>query len=278
MAEVPERVLTRSQLVEEAINAALARDWKTALELNQEIVERFDTDEETLNRIGKAFTELGKLDDALTSYRSTLERNPLNAIALKNVNRLEALIVEKADMPKAQAAVDMGLFVEEMGKTALATVVAEKGFDSALVAPGDQVDLVPDGDSLRVQAVSGVRMGHVEAKLARRVLKFIAGGNQYTAAVAQSDDKGVRLIIRETHQAPELAGVPSFPVRKASEFRAYAKDSLLRDNDGDPAGDDEDGEDALDGADEDLEGMHPVDPAADDADMSDEDSRAEDNY
>lgn len=279
MAEVPERVLTRSQLVEEAIDAALNREWQTALDLNLEVVDRFGTDEETNNRLGKAYTELGKLDDALGAYRATLEMNPLNGIALKNVNRLEALIQEKADVPKAQAAVDMGLFVEEMGKTALATVVPERGFDAALVAAGDQVDLVPVGDTLWVQTVGKVRIGHVEAKLARRVLKFIAGGNQYSAAVAQSDDKGVRVIIRETYQAPELAGQPSFPVRKASEFRAYAKDSLLRDGDIDTGLDDEDGDgDGIEGGDEDLEGMHAVDPGMEDADLSDDDSRAEDSY
>jgi len=109
------------------------------LELNQEIADRFGVDEETHNRLGKAYTELGKLDDALTAYRATLELNPLNAIAIKNVNRLEALIEEKADLPKGQAAVDINLFVEEMGKSALANVVLEKGFDPALVAPGDQV-------------------------------------------------------------------------------------------------------------------------------------------
>jgi Flp pilus assembly protein TadD len=89
LAEVPERVKTRTELVEEAINAALDRNWKLALELNQEIAERYGVDEETHNRLGKAYTELGKLDDALSAYRATLELNPLNAIAIKNVNRLE---------------------------------------------------------------------------------------------------------------------------------------------------------------------------------------------
>ena len=142
MAEIPERVKTRGQLVEEAISAALDRDWKTALDLNQEIVSRFGVDEETHNRLGKVHTELGKMDEALSDYRATLELNPLNTIARKNVNRLEALIEDKTDLPKASSAVDPTLFVEEMGKTAVATVVLDKGVDAALVAPGDQVKLV----------------------------------------------------------------------------------------------------------------------------------------
>ena len=277
MAEVPERVKTRTQLVEEALNAALSGDWQTALGLNEEVVERFGPDEETQNRTGKALTELGRLDEAVAQYRATLEMNPLNGIAIKQVNRIEELMQQKADLPKAQAAVDVNLFVEEMGKTAQAHVVMESKFDTAILAPGDSVDLVPEKDSLLVKTADGAVVGHVEAKLARRVLKFIAGGNQYTAAVATTDAKDVRIIIKETYQAPEFAGVPSFPVRKTTEFRAYAKDSLLRDADSDDAfGDDDDGDGS--GSDDELDGMHAVEPGADADDAGDEDSDSDDNY
>jgi len=56
-----------------------------------------------------------------------------------------------------------------------------------VVAPGDQVKLVPAGDALNVETGTGAKIGHVEAKIARRVLKFIEGGNEYTAAVATAD-------------------------------------------------------------------------------------------
>src|SRR5207245_10121793 len=161
-----------------------------------------------------------------------------------NVNRLEALMEEKTK-PVATAAVDPNLFVEEMGKTALAAVRLESSLDRALVAAGDQVELVAAGDTLKARNTGGVVIGDVAPKLARRVLKFMAGGNQYTAAVAASDEKGVRLIIRETYQAPEFAGVPSFPVRKTQEFRAYAKDALLRERDTELITGDEDGDEAL---------------------------------
>jgi hypothetical protein len=264
-------VKTRTELVEEAINAALDRNWKLALELNQEMAERYGVDEETHNRLGKAYTELGKLDDALSAYRATLELNPLNAIAIKNVNRLEALIEEKADLPKGGSAVDVNAFVEEMGKSALAGVVLEPGFDPALVAPGDQVELVPDGDSLRVQTTSGKTVGRVESKLARRVLKFMAGGNKYAALVAAADEASLRVIIRETYQAAEFAGMPSFPASKSQEFRAYAKDSLLRDVETDDLSVEEGDDEAVVVDDEDLEGMHPVEPGLEDAVDADED-------
>src|SRR5258708_8756592 len=92
LAEVPERTKTRTQLVEEAINAALERKWQAALELNQEIAERFGLDEETHNRLGKAFTELGNLDDPLSPHRATLKHNPLNPSTTNNSSRLQPLL------------------------------------------------------------------------------------------------------------------------------------------------------------------------------------------
>ena len=278
MADASERVKTRTELVEDALNSALAGEWQEALDTNQAILERFGVDEETHNRTGKALTELGRLDEALAQYRATRELNPLNGIAIKQTNRIEELMQQKAELPKAQAAVDVNLFVEETGKSAVANVILESRSAAAQLAPGDQVDLVPVKDSLAVRTGDGVAVGHVEAKLARRVLKFINGGNQYTAAIATADDNGVRIIIKETSQAPEFAGVPSFPVRKTTEFRAYAKDSLLRDTEIDDLGDDGDDVEAGLEADEDLDGMQTVEPGMEDADNGEEDSRAEDNY
>jgi tetratricopeptide (TPR) repeat protein len=147
LSETTDRVKTRTQLVEEAIAAALDGAWPQALELNQQILERFGSDEEVQNRLGKAYTELGKVDEALSSYKATLELNPLNGIAIKNVNRLEAMIQEKsAPKQRGQAGVDVNLFVEEMGKTALAAVRLDKKADVAMVTPGDQVELVASGD------------------------------------------------------------------------------------------------------------------------------------
>ena len=272
MAEAPERVKTRAQLVEESLNAALGGEWQEAFDLNQQVIDRFGVDEETHNRTGKALTELGRLDEALAHYRSTLEMNPLNGIAIKQSSRIEELMHQKVELPKAQAAVDVNLFVEETGKTALAQVTLEPGFDAALLAPGDQVQLTAHGDGLAVKDADGVLAGYVEAKLGRRVLKFMGGGNEYNAAVATADDNGVRIIIRETRQAPEFAGVPSFPVRKTQEFRAYAKDSMLRDSELDDLTDDgEDSEGAGVAGEDDLDGLHAVEAGMDDANGDDDD-------
>jgi hypothetical protein len=96
--------------------------------------------------------------------------------------------------------------------------------------------------------------------------------------VATGEEASLRIIIRETYQAADFEGQPSFPASKSQEFRAYAKDSLLRDVETEDLAPDEGDESGVGGAeDEDLEGMHAVEPGDDDAaDLADEDGS--DNY
>ena len=68
-----ERVKPRSLFVDEAIALALESRWPEALAVNQALVERHGADEDTLNRIGKALTELGQREEALASYSSSLQ-------------------------------------------------------------------------------------------------------------------------------------------------------------------------------------------------------------
>ena len=91
-----ERVKPRSLFVDEAIALALESRWPEALAVNQALVERHGTDEDTLNRIGKALMELGQREEALASYSSSLQMNPLNLIAQKNVRKLTAMLESKS--------------------------------------------------------------------------------------------------------------------------------------------------------------------------------------
>src|SRR5258708_8794535 len=75
----------------------------------------------------------------------------------------------------------------------------------------------------------GVRVGTLEAKPARRLIKFMRGGNRYQGGVTACDGSTVKLIVRETYQDPKFARKPSFPMRRKREveFRPYTKESLL---------------------------------------------------
>ena len=225
-----EHLKPRSQYVDEAVQLAITGRWEEAVELNRFIIEKFGGEEDSQNRLGKAFSELGKFPEAKKAYEATLAINEMNPIAQKNLARLEVLSNTKGDFKIGLTKVDLNLFVEEMGKTIGTTL---SGVDDPQlihkVSPGDIAELRVNGDQIVTDTVRGVRLGTIESRLARRLIKFIQGGNRYMAAVTAVDNQTVKLMIRETFQDPKFAGKPSFPVRRKREveFRPYAKTSLL---------------------------------------------------
>jgi len=228
--ETSEHLKPRSQYADDAVQLAIAGKWDEAVKLNKFIIENFGADEETQNRLGKALSELGKLKEAKASYEVALKINPMNSIAKKNAARINALLHQKEGLKVGGTRVDLNLFVEEMGKTVITTVDSPPNADiCSKVAAGDVAELKVDGDALLAETSRGVKLGMLEAKLARRLIKFMRGGNRYQAGVTSCDGNTVKLIVRETYQDPHFAGKPSFPMRRKREveFRPYTKESLL---------------------------------------------------
>jgi hypothetical protein len=159
-----------------------------------------------------------------------------------------------------------------MGKTVITTLENPAGSDiCSKVAAGDVAELKIDGDGVLTETSRGVKLGLLEAKLARRLIKFMRGGNRYQAGVMSCDGTTVKLIVRETYQDPKFAGKPSFPMRRKREveFRPYTKESLLAREVEIFAGEDDEeplSDTAVEGA-EIEEGMHAVDDDAEPLDF-----------
>ena len=273
--ETGEHLKPRSQYTDEAVQLAIAGKWDDAVKLNKFIVESFGADEETQNRLGKALSELGKLKDAKAAYEVALKLNPMNTIAKKNAARINTLLHQKEGLKVGGTRVDLNLFVEEMGKTIITALEGASADICSKVAAGDVAELKVDGDSIVAETSRGVKLGTLEAKLARRLIKFMRGGNRYQGGVTACDGNTVKLIVRETYQDPKFAGKPSFPMRRKREveFRPYTKESLLTRGTGTEVFTDDEEEDTLveTPASDDLEeGMHAVEDEAEPVDFSED--------
>ena len=103
----------------EAVGLALQGQWKQAVAANRSMLERFPDDVETYNRLGRALMEIGDYTEAKKAYGRTLELDPFNTIAKKNLGRLSLMgkRVAKAKPRKANARkVVADIFVEETGR------------------------------------------------------------------------------------------------------------------------------------------------------------------
>lgn len=225
-----ERARLRRQLTEQAIQLALESRWEEAVAVNRQLLTAVPHDLSTLNRLGKALSEIGHYTEAKQAYSDALQIDPTNNIARKNLDRLAELNDGDAAGRPSQERIDPRLFIEETGKTGFTNLVdlARRDVLARLTA-GDQVYFEREGNILYVRNGAGERIGRVEPVLANRLIKFMEGGNQYAAGITDLNDHEVRIIIRETFQHPSMFGRVSFPAQAGVEtVRGYIKDSMLR--------------------------------------------------
>jgi tetratricopeptide (TPR) repeat protein len=239
--QAEDRTRAKKQHADAAIQMALQGRWAEALQINQMIVESFPTDVDAYNRLGKAYTELGRYGEARNAYMKALEIDSLNSIAKKNLSRL-ATLGDEARPPLANQKLSPQMFIEEMGKTGVTTLMRPNMDIAARMTAGDQVILHADKTLLNIRTMNGDQVGEVEPKLGQRILKLMDGGNEYVAAIQSLDDSEVRVFIRETFQHASQTGKLSFPPTVTENFRPYTRGRLLRQDVDDEAYWDESGE------------------------------------
>lgn len=280
MAYMPEaKQKIRRQVIEEARQAALQGDWDAAIEINKELIARDPKDSAAYNRLGRAYLERRDYATAYEAYSDALKSDPANLISRRNLQRLEYLRAAK-DTEREAPATEFPrtlVFIEEVGKTWVDELVNPAPMtELAEIYAGQKLELVPEGSRLAVHDSSGRRIGEIEAKTAERVMQLMAAGNVYEVYALGPSAASIRVILREVHRDPALAGQISFP-RQIAATRKYLRerDDLRRRDEADfYLDEDEIEEDDLVGAgvdseddaleSENLDTLGDVDPGEDD--------------
>ncbi len=279
MSRQDEKMRIRRRLEGRAVELAATNRWAEALEMNRQILTTGE-DADTYNRLGKAYMELGQYTESHDSYQTTLKLQPTNGIARKNLARLDALLARGIESGlanrKAREQVDLRMFITETGRTAITTLIdVPKGPAVDALITGEKMLFRVEGKTVYVIDADNMVIGRLEPKLAQRLAELIGGGNRYLAAIAQSDPRMVRLLIRETYQDPSQRNRISFP-GKLGEGATYVsslryeeyEDSLDDDDSSDDAETME--EDFAGGDDEEELGLEEIDQ-----DMGDDDDNME---
>ena len=214
-------------IAKRAVALAMHSRWDEAVEANQSILSESPQDLEAYNRLGKALSELGRVEEAKSAFQRALELSPHNAIARKNLDRLMQLGDEVPSSHTGGGSASHA-FIEESGKagvTALINLASSKVL--LKMTPGHLISLEAEGAGLKVADSSGEYVGQVEPKLASRLVRLIKGGNRYEAAITSVGERGVTVIIREVFQHPSQAGTVSFPNRHGSDQPVYLPGTIL---------------------------------------------------
>ena len=190
----------RRAQVQRAQQMAAQGAWEEAIELNNEILAAGPGDVPALNRLGKAYSELHRFEEAYDAYNRALQSDPANQIARHNLQRLELLKGLAGNGKVAEhrhTQVRQAMFIEEIGRTRVVDLEDLAGDEVlAQMSPGNRVELRVEGGQIVAYCEDGVRLGRLSARVAPRLIELIEGGNRYGAAVTAVQPGLLQVIVR----------------------------------------------------------------------------------
>lgn len=212
---------------EQAVQLALAAQWNEALNINLELIEDYPEDIDTLNRLGRAYTELGNINKAKAAYQKVLTLDQYNSIAANNLKRLSNL--KAADAKRIQPiAVHPAMFLEEPGKTKVMSL-NDLAMGSVLVTlrTGDTLELNSNNKTVAVLK-DGKRIGKIPEEWSEIIARAMEAGSDFVAvikAVTLGKEPEVSVFVKETKRSPRMHQ-PIFPT-ESSNFTPYVREEAL---------------------------------------------------
>lgn len=183
-------------LAQEAVGFALSGNWKEALDINLKILKQQPQDVEALNRLARAYKELGQMTKARSTTQKVIKIDPANQIALKAIARWEAL---KEIDKTTQSGITADAFLEEPGKTKLVTLMHPG--DKKVLAKldsGNEVSLLVHPHRISVVTTEKKYIGRLPDDLAARLRRMIKAGNKYIVRIKSVNKNEIGVFIRET--------------------------------------------------------------------------------
>lgn len=195
-------------LQQNAIKAAINRNWNEAISLNEKVLEINPEDLPTLNRLGIALSMSKQNKKATENFQKVLAIDPHNHIARNNLSRLKANKKQGLANPYLQTV----SFIEEPGKSKVVPLVSQgepKVFSSLNI--GEPVELTTAKHKVKVGKDS-IFIGYLPDNISSRLLKLIVSGYKYKTVMKSVNPKTPQVFIQEIHTSKKLHGVPSFPL------------------------------------------------------------------
>ena len=218
-----------TQLKDKAIQAMLLGDWKNATLLNKALLNDNPNDIDTLNRLAYAFTILGRIKDAKSTYRKVLKLDILNQIAIRNIKKLTDFGPRQIAKSISSIKGVNNTFLEETGKTKIISLVnTAQPKIIALLKTGQPVIISVKRSKIFIQDHNKQYLGVLPDDIGRRLIKLIKGGNAYTACIKSATEHNVAVFIKEVKRAARYKNQPSFPQTDDSDLDLSKNKTKIR--------------------------------------------------
>ena len=201
-------------LTKNAIQKALACDWKEAININKQIIEQNPHDINALNRLAFAYIQIEELTEAKKIYKKIISIDKYNLIAKKNLEKINNLPKQsKHNLSKKSQSTPLspGLFIEEPGRTKTISLIN--------IAPcgtlyhfniADPVFLYTKKHSIEIRDSNKKYIGALPDDLVFRLLRLIKAGNKYSAYIKNVGKNNITIFLREEKRGKRFISQPSF--------------------------------------------------------------------
>lgn len=208
-----------------AIDAAINCKWDEALSINQQILTEQPENIECLNRIAKAYFELGDFNQAKKFYQDVIKLDPYNTIAQKNLKRVTTIKKNGDGVLNTGSMIHPSMFIEEPGMTKSVTLVKAAEPQKLLtLSSGQIVLLVPKKNGVVVTDQRNQYLGALPDDIAHHMLRLLEGGNEYQALIKNVKSNSLVVLIRETFRSKKFRNQASF-LDESRPF-SYSSDNL----------------------------------------------------
>ncbi len=190
----------QSDLAQNAIDAALAGNWEKAVEINSEIIKIDPSNVAALNRIARAYAEMGNLNKARIASQKVLKIDKLNPIAIRCITKWKSF--KKTNEKGVHLKVSANVFIEEPSRTKIVSLV-NLGDAMNLIGLdcGDPLRFTVHPHRLSIITNDDKYVGRFPDDLAHKFIKLMKLGNSYEVVVKSADSKHIKIIIRATSKS-----------------------------------------------------------------------------
>lgn len=194
-----------SNLQTQAIQASLDNDWEIAIELNNQLLEENPHDIASLNRLARAYIELGQKESAKSVYLKVLTLDKYNPIATKY---LKVLPTRNGNGYTELSKED---FVEEAGVTKSVNLVKTAAKDVLLaLSCKEYLTLTPRSRLIAVETAGSLYIGCLPDDISMKLKRNLKAGYKYTVCLKSSTENTCSVFIREIHRPNRVTAGPTF--------------------------------------------------------------------
>lgn len=208
---------SNSNLNRLAVSAALNCEWNLALDLNKQIIKLEPENVDCLNRLTKAYLELGKLTLAKKVCEEALKLDPYNTISQKNLKKITSFKKNglknhlNGELNNQSTPLSVDLFLEEPGTTKTVSLIKVAEPQKLLtLSAGQLVSLIIKNKGVFVTDSNNQYLGVLPDDIGFHLRKLIQGGNKYIAVIKSIKPNGLTILLREVFRSKKFKNQASF--------------------------------------------------------------------